>query len=102
MMDFPNISEILDFLVANLGVLDKSMISGRFPHAKQKLSPEKLFPEKLVPEKLFPETDENAFWEKFLGGNVSGGVRFPLCPDFRDFSGFLDFWESSASWISLK
>ena len=34
MMDFTNISEILDFFVANLGIFDKSMLSGRFPHAK--------------------------------------------------------------------
>ena len=31
MMDFPNISEILDFLIANLRIPDKSMISGRTP-----------------------------------------------------------------------
>ena len=34
MMDFTNISEILVFFVANPGILDKSMISVRFPHAK--------------------------------------------------------------------
>ena len=32
----PRFLEILDFLLANLGVPDESMISGRFPHAKKK------------------------------------------------------------------
>ena len=31
MMEFLNIPEILDFFVANLGLLEKSMISGRIP-----------------------------------------------------------------------
>ena len=74
MMDFTNIPEILDFLVAHLRIPDESMISGRFPHAKP-------VENKLSPEKRFPETEKNDFGEKFLGekfrgGNVSGGNGF--------------------------
>ena len=86
MMDFTNISEILDFFVANLGILDKPMISGSFPHAK--LLKTETFPREIFPRETFPETDKNGLGEKFLGGNVSGGEGFPcvriseMFPDF--------------------
>ena len=90
MMDFRNISEILDLLMANLGILAKSMTSERFPHAKpfENKKNEKLFPERLSPEKLFPVTDKNGLGEKFLEGNIFWGEGFPcvriseICPDF--------------------
>ena len=81
MMDFPNIPEILNFLLANLRILDKSMISGRFPYAKPLEST-------FFREELFPETRKKQFRgkvprgkfsrgkvsrEMFLGENVSGG-----------------------------
>ena len=46
MMDFTNISEILDFFVANLGICDKAMISARFPHAKPFVN--RSFPDFLI------------------------------------------------------
>ena len=60
--DFQNIQDLFDFLLANLGILDKSMISVRFPHG-----------------------------EKFLGGNVSGAKSFCRIQISRDLSGFQDF-----------
>ena len=83
---------ILDSLLANLGNLDNSMISGKFPQAKpfenRNFSPEKHFPEKL---KLLGEM---FLGEKFLGGNVSGGKSFCRIWISRDLSGFQDFWDS--------
>ena len=76
MKDFPNISKISDFLSANLGNLDKSMISERYPQARafinRNFSHEKLFPEKL---KVLAET---FLGEKFLGGNDSGWENVSL------------------------
>ena len=98
MVNFPNISEIFDFLVANLGVPDKSMISERFPHAKP-FDNKKLFPENLFPEKVFPAIEKNCSGEKNLGGNggevsvVSGFPRFVQISGFLGEFSFLDISE---------
>ena len=76
-MDFPNISEILDFLVANLGIPDNSMISDRFPHAKP-LENRKLLSENLIGEKcLGGKTRGTNSRGKFLGGRDA-----KICQDF--------------------
>ena len=93
-MDFPNIPEILDFLVANLGIPDKSIISVGFPHAKpfEYRDPRNFSPRLLFPEKMFPETEKKLFRgkrfsvEMFLGGKVSVVSGFPR---FVRISGFL-------------
>ena len=68
---FLNIREILDFLLANFGNPDKSMISGRFPQAKP-FENRNFSPRKHFPEKL-NFLGEMFLGEKFLEGNVSGG-----------------------------
>ena len=65
MMDFPNIPEILDFLLADLGIPDKAMISERSPHVKP-----------FENRNVSPKLKKTVFGEKFLGGNVSGGKGF--------------------------
>ena len=89
MTDVPNIIKILDFLLANLGNPDTSLITGGFPQAKpfenRNFSPEKHFPEQL---KLLGEM---FLGEMFLGGNVSGRNSFCRIRISRDLSGFRDF-----------
>ena len=71
MMDFPNISEFLDFLLANHWILDKSMISGRYQHAKPLKT--KTFPRETFPREIFPRV--------FYRGKVSQGIlEFPGYP----------------------
>jgi hypothetical protein len=60
MKDFPNIPEIHDFSIRNLGNLDKSMISRKF-HKQNLFETETFFPEKHFHEKL------KLLGEKFLG-----------------------------------
>ena len=85
MMDFPNIPEILDFLLANFGNPDKSMISGRFPQAKpfknRNFSPRNISPRNLnFSGKSF--SGKSFSGEMFLGERVSVESGFPeICPD---------------------
>ena len=75
MMGFPNIYEILDFLLANLGIPDKSMISGRFPHAK--LSENRNFsPRNFSPKPKTRSWGKKSFSEKSFSGASFAGEMF--------------------------
>ena len=85
MKDFPNTPEIHDFLLANLGNLDKSMISGKFPQAKpfenRNFSPRNISPRNLnFSGKGF--SGKCFSGEMFLGERVSVESGFPeIFPD---------------------
>ena len=72
MMDFTNISEILDISIANLGILVKSMISVRFPHAKPFVN--RSFPDFVISGRVPPlDISEMMFLgEKFLVNPTQG------------------------------
>ena len=85
MMDFPNIPEILDFLLANLGIPNKSMISGRFPHAKpsenRNFSPRN-FSSTIFSGKSF--SGKSFSGEMSLGGKGFRSVRISqICSGFE-------------------
>ena len=85
MTDVPNIIKILDFLLADLGNPDTSLITGGFPQAKpfenRNFSAEKHSPRNLnFSGKCF--SGKSFSGETFLGGRVSVESEFPeICPD---------------------